>query len=65
MALLDQYSSVAAKADISATTDGGTMLRRITIGELYVFLLKLTAAGFLVYAPIALVLWIVNYAATH
>jgi hypothetical protein len=40
-------------------------LKQITIGELYVFLLKLTAASFLVALPIALIWWLVTYVATH
>jgi hypothetical protein len=40
-------------------------LSQITIGELYTFLMKLMVAGFLATAPIALVIWLINYAATH
>jgi hypothetical protein len=63
MGLLDQYSvettgSVKEKA-------AATALSRITIGELYVFLLKLMVAGAMATAPIALVIWFVNYAASH
>jgi hypothetical protein len=41
------------------------ILAQITIGDLYVFLLKLMVAGFLATAPIYFVIWLINYAATH
>jgi hypothetical protein len=40
-------------------------LKQVTIGQLYIFLLKLMLASFLAAAPIVLVFWLINYAATH
>lgn len=41
------------------------LFNQATVGDLYIFLLKFTVAGFLVWLPIALIIWLVNYAATH
>jgi len=60
---MSYYSATDTAAEQAG--DQALYLNKISIMQLYLFLLKLMVAGAMVSAPIALVIWIVNYAARN
>jgi hypothetical protein len=63
---MSYYGTATSEAEQEGTPHPAIVaFKQVTIGQLYIFLLKLMLASLLAGAPIVLILWLITYASTH